>query len=330
MKYSFLKNIIPSIVIIILTNFLFVFLIYVVNGKIIKNILAIIIIFSIISIGIILLKEINRQRNIKKSLSKFYKKMDYESMNKLIDVLGIDYKSTVYNIFNLNKSLNEKIEKQRIDLLSYKDIIEKWVHEVKVPISSLDLVLENNQNDIKSSTYEKLLYTSQLIKVDLDLILYFARSNSIKTDYDLKELNIKEVVYKAISDYYPILSEKEIKIIDEMKDMYVLSDFYTLKFIISQIISNAIKYTIDTINFKTIIGDNKILIITNNGKHIDNQDLPFIFEKGYTGKSSKNSLSTGLGLYLVKKYTDDLGIDVNVLSNKDGEFSMGLCFYGKM
>ena len=330
MKYSFLKNIIPSIVIIILTNFLFIFLIYVVNGKIIKNILAIIIIFSIISIGIILLKEINRQRNIKKSLSKFYKKMDYESMNKLIDVLGIDYKSTVYNIFNLNKSLNEKIEKQRIDLLSYKDIIEKWVHEVKVPISSLDLVLENNQNDIKSSTYEKLLYTSQLIKVDLDLILYFARSNSIKTDYDLKELNIKEVVYKAISDYYPILSEKEIKIIDEIKDMYVLSDFYTLKFIISQIISNAIKYTIDTINFKTIIGDNKSLIITNNGKHIDNQDLPFIFEKGYTGKSSKNSLSTGLGLYLVKKYTDDLGIDVNVLSNKDGEFSMGLCFYGKM
>lgn len=330
MKYSFLKNIIPSIVIIILTNFLFVFLIYVVNGKIIKNILAIIIIFSIISIGIILLKEINRQRNIKKSLSKFYKKMDYESMDKLIDVLGIDYKSTVYNIFNLNKSLNEKIEKQRIDLLSYKDIIEKWVHEVKVPISSLDLVLENNQNDIKSSTYEKLLYTSQLIKVDLDLILYFARSNSIKTDYDLKELNIKEVVYKAISDYYPILSEKEIKIIDEIKDMYVLSDFYTLKFIISQIISNAIKYTIDTINFKTIIGDNKILIITNNGKHIDNQDIPFIFEKGYTGKSSKNSLSTGLGLYLVKKYTDDLGIDVNVLSNKDGEFSMGLCFYGKM
>ncbi|MBS6105979.1 HAMP domain-containing sensor histidine kinase [Anaerococcus sp.] len=330
MKYSFLKNIIPSIVIIILTNFLFIFLIYVVNGKIIKNILAIIIIFSIISIGIILLKEINRQRNIKKSLSKFYKKMDYESMDKLIDVLGIDYKSTVYNIFNLNKSLNEKIEKQRIDLLSYKDIIEKWVHEVKVPISSLDLVLENNQNDIKSNTYEKLLYTSQLIKVDLDLILYFARSNSIKTDYDLKELNIKEVVYKAISDYYPILSEKEIKIIDEIKDMYVLSDFYTLKFIISQIISNAIKYTIDTINFKTIIGDNKILIITNNGKHIDNQDLPFIFEKGYTGKSSKNSLSTGLGLYLVKKYTDDLGIDVNVLSNKDGEFSMGLCFYGKM
>lgn len=330
MKYSFLKNIIPSIVIIILTNFLFVFLIYVVNGKIIKNILAIIIIFSIISIGIILLKEINRQRNIKKSLSKFYKKMDYESMDELIDALGIDYKSTVYNIFNLNKSLNEKIEKQRIDLLSYKDIIEKWVHEVKVPISSLDLVLENNQNDIKSSTYEKLLYTSQLIKVDLDLILYFARSNSIKTDYDLKELNIKEVVYKAISDYYPILLEKEIKIIDEIKDMYVLSDFYTLKFIISQIISNAIKYTIDTINFKTIIGDNKILIITNNGKHIDNQDLPFIFEKGYTGKSSKNSLSTGLGLYLVKKYTDDLGIDVNVLSNKDGEFSMGLCFYGKM
>ncbi|WP_306489543.1 sensor histidine kinase [Anaerococcus octavius] len=330
MKYSFLKNIIPSIVIIILTNFLFVFLIYVVNGKIIKNILAIIIIFSIISMGIILLKEINRQRNIKKSLSKFYKKMDYESMDELIDALGIDYKSTVYNIFNLNKSLNEKIEKQRIDLLSYKDIIEKWVHEVKVPISSLDLVLENNQNDIKSSTYEKLLYTSQLIKVDLDLILYFARSNSIKTDYDLKELNIKEVVYKAISDYYPILSEKEIKIIDEIKDMYVLSDFYTLKFIISQIISNAIKYTIDTINFKTIIGDNKILIITNNGKHIDNQDLPFIFEKGYTGKSSKNSLSTGLGLYLVKKYTDDLGIDVNVLSNKDGEFSMGLYFYGKM
>ena len=241
MKYSFLKNIIPSIVIIILTNFLFVFLIYVVNGKIIKNILAIIIIFSIISIGIILLKEINRQRNIKKSLSKFYKKMDYESMDELIDALGIDYKSTVYNIFNLNKSLNEKIEKQRIDLLSYKDIIEKWVHEVKVPISSLDLVLENNQNDIKSSTYEKLLYTSQLIKVDLDLILYFARSNSIKTDYDLKELNIKEVVYKAISDYYPILLEKEIKIIDEIKDMYVLSDFYTLKFIISQIISNAIK-----------------------------------------------------------------------------------------
>ena len=330
MNYSFLKNTLISLVLITLIHFLFIFLNYLLVGEIVGRVLAIIIISLLISLVLILWIEINRQKRLKKLLKKFIDNTDYNDLDKLVNELGLDYKKIIYSYFYKNKSLYTKLEAQRSDLHSYKDIIEKWVHDVKTPLSTIDLVLENYSERIEDRVYDKILYSNQVIKSDLDVMLYFARSNTSKIDYDLEKMKIVDVAYEALADYYPIISEKQIKIKDYMESFEVFADFYTIKFIISQILNNAIKYTEDEIIFKTGLNDRPYLEITNNGDKVYQRDLAFIFEKGFTGRSTRNNSSSGLGLYLAKKYASDLGIDIQVTRNIGGEFSVGIFFYGKM
>lgn len=330
MNYSFLKNTLISLVLITLIHLLFIFLNYLLVGEIVGRVLAIIIISLLISLVLILWIEINRQKRLKRLLKNLVDNTDYSDLDKLVNELGLDYQKIIYSYFYKNKSLYTKLEAQRSDLHSYKDIIEKWVHDVKTPLATIDLVLENYPEKIEDRVYDKILYSNQVIKSDLDVMLYFARSNTSKIDYDLEKMEIIDVVYEALADYYPIISEKQIKIKDYMESFEVFTDFYTIKFIISQIINNAIKYTKDEITLKTGLSDKPCLEITNNGGKIYQRDLAFIFEKGFTGRSTRNNSSSGLGLYLAKKYANDLGIDIQITSNKNGEFSVGIFFYGKM
>lgn len=330
MKYSFLKNTIASLVLITLIHLLFIFLNYLLIGELVSKVLAIIIISLLLSLALILWIEINRQKKIKKLLKNFIDNTTYDAVDKLVKEIGLDYKRIVYSYFNKNKSQCIKLEAQRSDLYSYKDVIEKWVHDVKIPLATIELVLENYPQQIEDGVYDKILYSSQVIKSDLDLMLYFARSNTSKIDYNLEKMELIDVVYEALTDYYPIISEKQVKIKDYMESFEIFADFYTIKFIISQIINNAIKYTKDEIILKTNLSGRPFLEVINNGSKIYQKDLPFIFEKGFTGRSTKNNSSSGLGLYLAKKYARDLGIDIQVISNKDGEFSVGIFFYGKM
>lgn len=330
MNYSFLKNTLISLVLITLIHLLFIFLNYLLVGEIVGRVLAIIIISLLISLVLILWIEINRQKRLKRLLKNLIDNTDYSDLDKLVNELGLDYQKIIYSYFYKNKSLYTKLEAQRSDLHSYKDIIEKWVHDVKTPIATIELVLENYPQQIEDGVYDKILYSSQLIKSDLDVMLYFARSNTSKIDYDLEKMELMDVVYDVLTDYYPIISEKQIKIKDYMESFEVFTDFYTIKFIISQILNNALKYTKDEIILKTNLSDRHFLEIINNGSKIYQKDLPFIFEKGFTGRSTKNNSSSGLGLYLAKKYARDLGIDIQIISNKDGEFSVGIFFYGKM
>ena len=248
-------------------------------------------------------------------------------MEFLIDYLGDDYKPIINDFFIKNKRLNNNYQKQRSDIISYKDIMEEWAHNIKIPIAAMDLILENNATNIDPTTREKLSISNSMIKVELNRILYFARSTSYKKDYLIKEVNLREVADSALEEFYIFLSEREIIVESHIDYIKIMSDFYTLRFILSQIINNSVKYCKDRIILSTRIIDDKIyLIASNNGPKIYERDLPFIFDKGYTGKSTKNINSTGLGLYLVKTYADDLGIDVKVINNENGNFSIALIF----
>src|SRR5699024_6603045 len=142
-------------------------------------------------------------------------------------------------------------------------------------------------------------------------ILFYARSDSDHVDYKIKALNIRKILDTVIEKYYPLIGEKGIVIRDRAEDFIVFSDENVLVFILSQIMDNACKYTEDLIEIKTFESKkyNHIEII-DNGKKVDDQDAPFIFEKGFTGEISYKQKPTGMGLYLVKKYSDDLGIRV--------------------
>lgn len=151
-------------------------------------------------------------------------------------------------------------------------------------------------------------------------MLYYARLKSTCNDYFFKELSLKDSCIEVIEEYKVILQENGIDVILDIEDYKVMSDKRGIQFIIRQIISNSVKYkNIEETNPQiVIISDenekNINLTIRDNGIGVKAYDLPFIFEKGFTGEiGEQRKNSTGMGLYLAKQVTERLkvGLEVN-------------------
>lgn len=325
MKYSFLKNSARPILILISSIFVFSLLMKVLKIENFNTIFIFLLLYLIISVFILLVSEINRQKRIRRLVHRFYEDMDFSSRDKLMEELGIDYKPLVESVFYNQKKLVSKFESNRSELINYRDIIEKWAHDIKTPLAASSLVLDNNKSNMGDDLYQKLNISNQLIKNKLDTVLYYARANSSKKDYDMKKVNIKEVLENTLIDFYPIIMEKELRIINNVSDTDVICDYNTLSFILSQLISNSLKYAENEITFESVEDNNVKFIISNDGPLPAKKDMAFLFEKSYTGANSQLSESTGLGLYLVKSFADDLGIGVNA-SQDSGKFNIELIF----
>ncbi|WP_282929825.1 HAMP domain-containing sensor histidine kinase [Anaerococcus sp. Marseille-Q7828] len=326
MKYSFLKNTAKPIIILLSTILVFCLVMKVLKVENFDNIFIFLILYFIICVFILLVSEINRQKRIRKLVYEFYDNMDFSKRDKLIDELGIDYKPLVDSVFYNQNKLLSKFQYNRSELIKYREIIEKWAHDIKTPLAASSLLIENNKSNMDSDLYQKLNISNQQIKNKLDTVLFYARSNSSKKDYTMKKVNIKEVLENTLIDFYPTIMEKELKIVNNTFDVDVISDYNTLGFIISQLISNSIKYADSEIIFATINNHGMRLRVSNDGSVPSTRDMPFIFEKSYTGKNSKGSASTGLGLYLVKSFADDLGIGVHAMITSDDKFLIELIF----
>ena len=324
MKYSFLKNTAKPIIILLSNIFAFCLVMKVLKVENFDNIFIFLILYVIICVFILLVSEINRQKRIRKLVYEFYDNMDFSKRDKLIDELGMDYKPLVDSVFYNQNKLLSKFQYNRSELINYREIIEKWTHDIKTPLAASSLLIENNKSNMDSDLYQKLNISNQQIKNKLDTVLFYARSNSSKKDYTMKKVNIKKVLENTLIDFYPTIMEEELKIVNNTFDLYVISDNNTLSFILSQLIANSIKYANSEIIFETINSGG--IKVTNDGPMPSTKDIPFIFEKSYTGKNSKGSASTGLGLYLVKSFANDMGIGVHAYLTSDDKFSIELIF----
>ena len=326
MNYSFLKNSLRALIIFTSSIFIFSLIMRLLKVENFDKVFPFLILYLVIAVFILLVSEIKRQKRIRRLIHSFYKDLDFSSRDRLIEELGIDYKRLIDDLFYQKKDLIAKFQTNRSELINYREIIEKWVHDIKTPLAASTLVIENNKDKMEDDLYRKLNMSNQAIKNKLDLVLYYARANSSKNDYTMDSLNIREVLENALIDFYPIIMEKELRVSNNLEDVTVISDYNTLSFIFSQLLANGVKYADREIKFETII-NNKIKIrIINDGDMPENRDIPFIFEKSYTGKNSKQAESTGLGLYLVNSFADDLGIKIRIFPIKDEQFTIELQF----
>ncbi|MBD7915468.1 sensor histidine kinase [Clostridium sp. Sa3CUN1] len=324
---DFLKErilfIIISILILIFTSILL--------GVLKVDFYAIIFIFLINFIGI-LIYHIYDYFNRKKYYDELINNLkDLDKKYLISDVIdeGSFLESKIlYHIINeTTKSMKDDISNLRINNKEYREYIELWVHEIKTPIASSKLLIENNKSELTKSIGEEITKVESYI----EQALFYARSNALEKDYIINELNLKLVVNKVIRRNSKILIEKKVKI--EILDIekIVYTDSKWLEFILNQIISNSIKY-IDNkkmenkIKFYTKkIGENIILHIEDNGIGMNEKDVIKAFEKGYTGENGRRfGKSTGMGLYLCKKLTQKLGLGINLESeiNKGTQISI--------
>ncbi|MEW9095285.1 MAG: sensor histidine kinase [Clostridiaceae bacterium] len=232
-------------------------------------------------------------------------------------------------IHELGQHLREKqaeIEARNIQLTDYEDYIENWVHEIKKPLSLMTLMLDNRKDEVSHLVHTRMLYARDHIKQNVEQILYFSRLGVAHKDYYWEPLSVKHICKEVVADNLALLDEAGFQIEYSQEDCLVVSDEKGIMFILGQIITNSVKYsdkeTSSLLRFE-VWEDTEtqqiILSVKDNGLGIPLSDLPFIFDKGFTGDiGSYLSRSTGMGLYLVKKMADDLNIKVQVQSQQSG------------
>ena len=222
-------------------------------------------------------------------------------------------------IQDTGKSMLENVNYYKNIQEEYKEYIELWIHEVKIPIAVSKMIIENNKNAITKSIDEEL----DKVENYIEQALFYARSNAVEKDYIINKTNLKEIVSGSILKNKTTLLNEKVAL--ELKDIEqeVYTDSKWATFIINQIIQNAIKYSKKE-NKKIEIysktkNDKVILYIKDNGIGIKKGEITRVFERGFTGENGRivGQKSTGIGLYLCKKLCDKLGLGIELNSEKD-------------
>ena len=229
----------------------------------------------------------------------------------------------------INKSMVENVNKYKYKQEDYKEYIELWIHEIKIPIASSKLIIENNKNQTTKSIDEEL----QKIENYIEQALYYARSNTVEKDYYVKKANLKDIVNESIKKNKNVLIHEKISVNIHDLDLEVNTDNKWIIFILNQIIQNSIKYKKQDKNLEIEIyakqgKENVILYIKDNGIGIKKGEITRAFEKGFTGTNGRliGKKSTGIGLYLCKNLCNKLGIAIELNSVQDEGTEIRLVF----
>jgi len=225
-----------------------------------------------------------------------------------------------------NKSMLENVAKVRREQKEYREYIEQWVHEIKTPISAIELICENNKNDIPKT----FLVEISKIHHFAEQVLFYARSGCVEKDYHISEYRLSDLIHNSISENKTLLLHNNISIEVENSDIIVLTDKKWIVFIINQLLINSVKYKKESLTLTFSIKQEKdftILTIADDGIGISEEELPRIFDKGFTGTNGrKSSYSTGIGLYLCNKLCTKLGLSIEADSSELGT-NISITFY---
>lgn len=234
----------------------------------------------------------------------------------------------VYSIIEeATKSMKDYVSETKRNIGDYKEYIELWVHEVKTPIATCKLLVENNESKATNSIGEEI----DRVEDYIEQALFYTRSNNIEKDYLIKELNILNIINQVINRNANILIQKGINIKIENVDRIVYSDSKWVQFILHQIISNSIKYMEKDHKILKIYSEEKdnniILHIEDNGIGMNEKSVIRVFEKGYTGENGRRfGKSTGIGLYLCKKLCIKLGLGIKINSKENEGTTVSILF----
>ena len=232
------------------------------------------------------------------------------------------------SLYEIDKSMTERVNTYKQSVNDFKEFIEIWIHEVKIPLASLLLIIHNNKN-LKTP---KIMKQINQIEDYTEQILYYVRSENSEKDYLIKECNLEDIIKNVALKNKDNFLYSDISFIVSDLNKTVLTDSKWLEFIINQIINNSIKYKKENSYIKITALENKEntkLIIFDNGKGIRKSDLPRVFDKSFTGENGrKESKSTGMGLYICYNLCKKLGHDIKIESVKD-KFTKVTITFGK-
>ena len=218
------------------------------------------------------------------------------------------YQEIIKNLYESNKSMESISDNNNSEMIEYYTM---WVHQIKTPIAALHMILQSMEVG-----KEKGDISQELFKIEqyVEMALHYVRMGTMSSDLRLESYSIKSIVSNVIKKYSTIFINKKIKLNLEDIDIEVITDEKWISFVLEQIISNALKYTKKgTISIYMDNKSKETLVIEDTGIGIAKEDIPRVFERGFTGYNGRmDKKSTGIGLYLCKKILDNLSHKINI------------------
>lgn len=254
-------------------------------------------------------KRVNRCNKIMKDLEKAYMASDLLSKpNNVEEEIYYEMLRTA------SKSMKDEVEQCKRSRADYKFYVEEWIHEVKNPLSAIKLLCFNNHTEITKEISREI----EEIDYFLEQVLYYARSEWVEKDFFIRRFPLSDAINAALLRNRSILQNNGFTIEDFISDEFVHSDEKWITFILSQIISNAVKYHRNNhpvLSFKAEKSSNEIsLLVEDNGIGISQSDLGRIFECGFTGSNRRKFSATGMGLFICKNLCDKMGLVISAES----------------
>jgi hypothetical protein len=212
-----------------------------------------------------------------------------------------DYLDRIVILEERCRELSTEWQKARQDSLDY---YSTWVHQIKTPIAVMRMQLQGEDTEENRALLAELFRIEQYV----EMVLSYIRLGSSQTDFVFQEYELDAIIRQAVHKYAPQFVYNRVRLVYEPVTIRVLTDEKWLLFLIEQILSNAIKYTPKG-TVTITVSPEQVLSIADTGIGIAPEDLPRIFEKGFTGYNGRaDKKATGLGLYLCKQTADKLGI----------------------
>lgn len=330
-----LKSGILWLVLLLLSNLFFAFVVWLTAPGAFESIILMIVLFTVIVVLVGYWINHKKQKKQMEALQFFLTSLDEETEQILLGAADKFWHPIIQFASAQMRDQVQIIKDKQLELQNYQEFIEAWTHEIKTPLSLATLVLDNHKEDMSPYVYKRMEHVRCVINSDIEKILYYARLHADHVDYKFEKMILSDGIQECLEDFCAISDEKHVDLQLNLLPLQIVSDKKVLVFMISQILSNAFKYTasenavINIVSWKDTQDDAKIhLAIRDNGKGVPPEDMPFLFDKGFTGNHSDRQHATGMGLYFVKKYAEALSIAVNIgsISTADKGFEIELIF----
>ena len=233
-----------------------------------------------------------------------------ESLPKIDDIKDEDYQQILRLLSEEHTHYRTQTNRKYADMIDYYTV---WAHQIKTPIASMRLHLQNEDSALSRTL------TSDLHRIEqyVEMVLTFLRLNSESTDYVIKEYDLDKIIKGAVRKFSADFIGRKLSLVYEPVNTTVITDEKWLSFVIEQVLSNALKYT-PAGSIIITLENEKTLRIRDTGIGIAPEDLPRVFENGYTGYNGRaDKKASGIGLYLCKRICNNLGHTITARSIVD-------------
>lgn len=304
----------------------FIFLAWIAYPDFFNNLVTLMLVLSIVIILIPMFLYYLKEQQVEDCMRNYLREPNQRHEDELCQLLTSTEAKRIRALGQIIRQAEDDNNQQLLLNQHYESYIEEWVHEIKKPTSLLSLVIANREEEMSELVQQRLIHVRNQIDSDVEKILYFARLNASHQDYIFQRLDLHQICREAVEEQASLLEEAKFSVVLPQQSASVLSDKKSLLFILGQIINNSVKYTQSEqpeIRFDVNEAQDIRLSISDNGPGVEAEDLPFIFDKSFSGESVKG---TGIGLYLVKEMADKLAINIYAESRLDKGLTIILTF----